>query len=122
MTYGFQSDGLLYWHVNLWHPNGVLDTHDPYLSWKLPYIWGMSGDGCLTYPTPSGPVSSIRLENVRDGVEDYDYLALLADARGPELAMQYFRRLVTSMTEYSRDPAALQAVRAEIADQLEAQP
>ena len=120
MTFGQEADGLLYWHVNLWHPNRILDIKDPYLDWKSPYIAGTTGDGCLTYPTPDGPVSSIRLENIRDGIEDYDYLALLADTQGREAAEKAVGRLVKSMTEFSRDPAALEAVRAELADRLEA--
>lgn len=120
MTFGSQADGLLYWHVNLWHPNRIIDTADPYLDWKPTYIARTTGDGCLTYPTPDGPVSSIRLENIRDGIEDYDYLALLADAKGREAAMKLVARLVTSNTDFRRDPAALDAVREEIAKQLEA--
>ena len=119
MTYGFQADGLLFWHVNLWHPNRIIDGSDPYLDWKPACVANMTGDGCLTYPTPAGPVSSIRLENIRDGLEDYDYLALLADAQGYEAAKKYVGRLVKSMTEFTRDPAALTAVRDEIADQIE---
>jgi hypothetical protein len=119
MTYGWEADGLLYWHVNLWHPNGIITSADPYIDWNPVFIAGMTGDGCLMYPTPDGPVSSIRLENIRDGIDDYDYLALLADARGRPAAMRYMERLVKSMTEYSRDPAQLAQVRAEIAEQLE---
>jgi hypothetical protein len=118
MTYGWESDGLLYWHVNLWHPNGIITDKDPYLAWKPAFIAGATGDGCLTYPLPSGPVSSIRLENIRDGVDDYDYLALLAEKHGRPAAMRYVERLVKSMTEYSRDAAQLAAVRGEIAAQL----
>ena len=49
-----------------------------------------NGDGFLVYPGApvgvDGPVSSIRLENAREGVEDYEYLSLLRDlvARGRE--------------------------------------
>ena len=120
MTFGSQADGLLYWHVNLWHPNRIIDTADPYLDWKPTFIAHTTGDGCLTYPAPDGPVSSIRLENIRDGIEDYDYLALLADAKGREAAMKLVSRLVTSNSDFRRDPAALYAVREEIANQIEA--
>ncbi len=119
MTYGFQADGLLFWHVNLWHPNRIIQGDDPYLDWKPACIANMTGDGCLTYPTTSGPVSSIRLENIRDGLEDYDYLAMLADVRGYDVAKSYVDRLVKTMTDFSRDPALLTALRAEIADQIE---
>jgi hypothetical protein len=36
--------------------------------------------GCVVYPGPSGITTSIRLETLRDGVEDYDYLTLLRQA------------------------------------------
>lgn len=120
MTFGYQADGLLYWHVNLWNQNKLLDTTDPYLDWKPACIANMTGDGCLTYPTPAGPVSSIRLENVRDGLEDYDYLSLLADAEGRPAAMACFARLVKTMKEYTCDPAEPYAVREEMAREIEA--
>lgn len=120
MTYGYQADGLLYWHVNAWHPNKVIEGDDPYLAWRAPDMWGMTGDGCLTYPLRDGPVSSIRLEAVRDGLEDYDYLALLADREGRPAAEAYVAKLVTSLTEFNRDPAALARVRQAIAERLEA--
>jgi hypothetical protein len=120
MSFGYQADGLLFWHVNFWQPNRVIDGSELYLDWKPLTVAGMTGDGCLTYPATSGPVSSIRLENVRDGLEDYDYLAALADARGHQAARKYVDRLVKSMTSFDRDPTSLSAVRDEIADQLEA--
>ena len=36
--------------------------------------------GCAIYPGPSGLTTSIRWETMRDGVEDYDYLAILRAA------------------------------------------
>ena len=48
-----------------------------------------------------------------------NFATALAEARGKPAAMRYVQRLVKSMTEYSRDPAQLAQVRAEIADQLE---
>ena len=50
-----------------------------------------NGDGYLLYPGTSigvaGPVSTIRLEAARDGVEDYEYLRLLKSQAGdPEAA------------------------------------
>jgi len=38
-----------------------------------------NGDGNLIYPGPESPLSSIRLENIRDGLEDYEYLRLLGE-------------------------------------------
>ncbi len=36
--------------------------------------------GSVVYPGPSGITTSIRLETLRDAIEDYDYLAILRDA------------------------------------------
>ena len=112
MTYGHQADGLLFWHVNCWRNNKVIDWRDPYLSdWQATSIVNMTGDGVLTYPTPDGPVSSIRLENIRDGIEDYDYLSLLADTKGRAAAMAHFSALVRSMTDFSRQATELYRTR-----------
>ncbi len=119
MTWSFKADGLLFWHVNYWGDNKIIDWQEPYLDWKPTCIHGMTGDGVLTYPTPDGPVSSIRLESVRDGIEDYDYLCLLADLKGREAAAKYTSRLVRSMTEYSRKPDDLHKAREEIAAEIE---
>ena len=41
----------------------------------------MNGDGFLVYTGKDGPINSIRWENIRDGIEDYDYLAIFNDRR-----------------------------------------
>ncbi len=50
---------------------------------KYYWIRYPNGDGFLIYPggpiSQEGPVSSIRLENAREGVEDYEYLYRLKD-------------------------------------------
>ena len=121
MTYAERVDGLLFWHVNYWHRNKVIQGDDPYLGdWTSPCVQRMTGDGVLVYPTPTGPVSSIRLENVRDGVEDYDYLSMLTRLKGRETTEEQARQLVRSVTDYSRDPAELYRARSALADEIEA--
>jgi hypothetical protein len=60
----------------------------PQKPWK-PYIIDVNtqkriyknGMGNLIYPGPSGKIyPSLRLENLRDGVEDYEYLATLKNS------------------------------------------
>ena len=111
MTYAFEVDGLLYWHVNYWSHNAPIDGDDPYLSWSPTFIAGMTGDGVLVYPHKEGLISSIRLENVRDGIEDYEVLTLLEKRRGRDAAMAACHTLIDSMTQFSRDPDKLEAVR-----------
>ena len=50
-----------------------------------------NGDGIFVYPGSDGPLSSLRLENFRDGLEDLELLARLAatdPARMETLAKQ----------------------------------
>ena len=76
----YDVDGSLYWSVTYWRQNpweqamSIDHNGGP---------WG-NGDGRLLYPpqpekseTPliEGPVSSIRFENLRDGLEDREYSA-----------------------------------------------
>lgn len=71
-----------------WH-SYIYQTDSPGNSYWVRYP---NGDGFLAYPGSPighpGPVSSVRLEQAREGVEDYEYLYLLkqlvAQARGKD--------------------------------------
>lgn len=60
--------------------------------------------GCAIYPSPDGLCTSIRFETMRDGVEDYDYLAILRDA-------------VAATPDGEADAAAVRAARGLLTDQ-----
>ncbi len=125
MTWKHKLDGILYWSVNWW-------------GWANPWFGGgnfnnlSNGDGNLVYPDPSGtPLSSIRLETLQDGLEDYELFCLLEAARdeigdrNPALAERIHALLevnpavVVSWKEYSRDPQVLLAERVRLMDCLE---
>ncbi|MBE7501037.1 MAG: DUF4091 domain-containing protein [Verrucomicrobiales bacterium] len=96
--YGVQ--GLLIWATLWWHsptayPDSLQDPWEDPMSWVSGYgtpagtrsPWG-NGDGRFLYPprrnpnsatTPAldGPINSVRWENLRDGMEDYEYFWLL---------------------------------------------
>jgi hypothetical protein len=78
------------------------------------------GDGLLIYPGPdSQPLSSLRLEAIRDGLEDYEYLYLLGqqattNAAAATLLNEATQELVTGVTSYSRDPRKLLDLRLRI--------
>ena len=85
--------------------------------------WRMAkatGDGLLMYPGPDGqPISSIRLEAFRDGIEDHAWLVQLAkrapgDARAAALLKEAGESLVTGVTSYDPDPAKLLDLRKRI--------
>jgi len=120
MTYRYQSDGLLYWHVNLWPDAPPLKTGDTFLpTWRAENCNGMLGDGQLLYPCEDGPVPSIRLANIRDGIEDYEWLALLERRAGRTAAETVAAELIRGMADFERAPEALRKTRMKLADALE---
>ena len=114
-TFRHKADGLLYWHVNAWTDKFYFDESLCYqTAFKLNSIEEMPGDGQLLYPGAGGPLPSIRLANIRDGSEDYDYLAMYG-----EKGRDSCKKLAPSMTKFSRDPRQLRAFRRQIAEALE---
>ena len=99
------------------------NTKDP---WTDLFEFGGNGDGTLFYPgTPSRPgftrhqpVVSLRLEHLRDGLEDYEYLRLLDSAGEGEFARQAARRLARSGYEVETDPKQWEQVRREMTARL----
>lgn len=117
--------GMHYWNINYCEPK-----QDP---WRdLLDITPVNGDGFLVYPGPDGPVNSIRWECIRDGIEDYDYLALFLAGRrrilasgGQEALLQKAARVndlsevVPSLVTFTRDPEVLLKKRLELGEIIE---
>lgn len=113
-TYMFDVDGLLYWTVNQWY-NGkewrTMDVPQPFGDGRLIY--------CGTKFDVRGPIGTIRLEQVRDGIEDYQYMSMIEEAFGRERALELVNKVTTDLLEYSNDSDLLRAVREEMGDLLE---
>ena len=108
--------GMLYWAVNLWKVS--------YWNQDAPWTGTAYGDGFLIYsgykyglPTP---ISSLRLENIRDGIEDYQMLCMLEDALGEEAADEMIHRITTSVVTFATNDDYIHAVRVLLGDTLEA--
>ena len=80
---------------------------------KFAYLYGFDERQKEYYKEHVLP--SIRLAQVRDGVEDYERLQLAAAKAGAAKADAESRTLIESMTKYTRDPAALRAARTRLA-------
>lgn len=110
--------GLLYWNTTFW------DKANPWESSKTWDSYEAAGDGCLLYPGKpagvDGPVGTLRVANITDGLEDYDYLTLAEEKFGREWVDEKIERVVTSLTEYTGDDELLESVRAEIGEALSA--
>ncbi len=120
-------DGFLYWGVNVWSKknNGApLDlSRGARLAWSINTggtDWpALHGDGVLLYPLRDGPAGSIRLANLRDGLEDYEVLWALGKKRGDLWSARADCEPVTaSLTAFTRDPTVLSAARERIAREL----
>jgi hypothetical protein len=154
-------EGLLVWHLNYWSSSAAYPDRkkpqNPYadpMSWtsgyrtpadqKLP--WG-NGDGRFIYPplaaadasSPApvleGPVDSIRWEQLRDGIEDYEYFCLmrarLAKAK-PGLSKEEYAALSqlllvpkavsSSLTSFAADGTSIETHRRALAQAIESLP
>ncbi len=118
LTYLY-ADGFLYWHVNFWlgdELNAVQDESDTYFPG---WIEHRHGGGVSIYPGHDHILPGIRLANVRDGVEDYEWLQLVEKRLGRATAEGLCHELVTDLTHVVRDPSALRRVRAKAGDMIE---
>jgi len=117
LNYRYQMTGLLYWTSVYWG-----HVKDPWLdqpSFRLAY----NGEGMLFYPSRdagfAGPVLSMRLKQIREGMEDYEYLHLLANKAGRDKAITFAKRIGRTWRDWEKDPAKLLAARAELARTIE---
>jgi len=94
--------------------------------WQDVFEFGGNGDGTLFYPgTPSRlgteehqPVLSLRLKHIRDGLEDFEYLHLLAKLGDTSGAQALARRLTRSGYEIEQDVGQWEHVRQELTTRL----
>jgi hypothetical protein len=100
--------------------------------WKeLVDVTPVNGDGFLVYTDKNGPINSIRWENIRDGIDDYDYLAVFNDRRrkllaqpGHEALLQRaaevynLKDVIPSLVSFTRDPEVLEKKRRAIAEMI----
>ena len=115
-----RTDGFLFWHVNFWARDVWLDESETFFPQWNTHSWlRMPGDGVFLYPGRRHVLSGIRLANVRDGVEDYEWLQLAEARAGVRAVQALVRRVVRSKSDFSRDPAQLRAVRRELGDLIE---
>ncbi|MHB1459351.1 MAG: DUF4091 domain-containing protein, partial [Armatimonadota bacterium] len=122
-AFDYDVEGMLYWAVNLWEfkNNDVLikNTAGPRINWSISPGGNLNGDGILVYPGVDGPIGSIRLENIRDGLEDMELLYATTAKIGKSAVTKLLRRVTTDRTDYSRNPDDITQTRNKIMKQLE---
>ncbi|HPU07863.1 MAG TPA: DUF4091 domain-containing protein [Thermogutta sp.] len=150
-------DGILVWSTNYWtssaaFPDGFQDPYEDPMGYVSGYStpkgvrrhWG-NGDGRFIYPPLSAsvpgktsepviakPVSSIRWEMLREGIEDYEMLWLLRDLlrkKGDRLPAERRKELenllavpptiTTNMTTFAKSPKPIYEHRSKVAEAIE---
>lgn len=108
--------GLLYWSTVYF---GSPDR-DPWVDPGFRVRW--NGEGALFYPGDAvgihGPIASIRLKNLRDGMEDYEYFAILEQLGGKEEVEAIVREAVPTWGTWKQDPETLRQLRAKLAEAI----
>jgi len=146
MTYKYSAGGVLYYAltnygydlVPTYMTKNPTIEDGPYTGWDARVIQSggfVDSDGCLFYPgqTSVGPLPSVRAENIRDGIEDYEYLhqlnslvvlvnrctptdpQKLAWLSNAQTLLAVPSSVVNSISSYTRDPAVLYNYRSQVA-------
>ncbi len=106
--------------------------------WNAESYRGFNGDGRFLYPGDNGPVSTIRLENLTDGLEDYEYFWVLRDLterldrhelgqtatgrallESARMCLAVPESTIASLTKFTTDPRELARIRERVADSIE---
>ncbi|MBR3958094.1 MAG: DUF4091 domain-containing protein, partial [Kiritimatiellae bacterium] len=151
-TWKEKVQGLLIWMTTYWtsdtaYPDAPQNPYEDPMSWVNGYStekgtkrpWG-NGDGRLVYPPLAAanghpaapvlddPVPTIRLEMLSDGIEDYEYFAMLTRRLAkatPEQKAKYEPLLAVptavtkSLTDFTTDPVPIESHRLKLARALE---
>lgn len=123
LNYYCRVERLLYWNLTWWR-----QVDDPYAD-PMTYTSGSdlfaNGDGSLLYPAAprhlSEPAASLRLKMIRDGVEDYEYCALLERRRGRAFVVREIGAVLADLTHFARSPEDISALRLRLGRLLHAE-
>lgn len=132
LNWKYQVKGTLYWGLNVWGKNArsADGKRWPEIPWNINSYANFNGDGQLVYPGPHGTLlSSLRLEAIRDGAEDYEYFYLLHELIGKMETRQpkntalieecrkalAFDDVARDLYHYTEDANVVQAARNRIA-------
>jgi hypothetical protein len=124
-TWGEKFSGILMWETVCW-------SRDPYDAPVCRNSHGVvrsSAEGFYIYPPTEclettgkvfvPPVDSIRFDLIREGIEDYDYFALLKKKNPSSSLLNVPKDVYRSLREYSTDPTPIHRHRRAIATELE---
>jgi hypothetical protein len=112
----YNITGLLYWTT-------ITTVMEPWLNPAFShYGIHFNGGGFLFYPgTPcgiDGPIASIRVKNLRDGMEDYEYFALLENLAGKEIVEKIVSTIAPNWWDFTKEPGKFLTARQKLAEEI----
>ncbi len=133
-TWKERVSGILIWELCHWTTESVYTDRlqNPYedtMNWSKSWrVWN-SGEGRYLYPPTAcfttqdgpvleGPVDSIRLEMLREGIEDYEYFVLLRKQDPTNPLLKVPETVMRSVYDYSTDPSGMETHRLRLARQI----
>jgi hypothetical protein len=115
INYQYDITGLLYWST-------VTTVIEPWYNPAFAHPRHYNGGGFLFYPgVPcgiDGPMISMRLKNLRDGMEDYEYFAILENLTDKKTVKKIIDAVAPNWWDFSKDPNEFFAAREKIAQQI----
>ena len=155
MSYRYHLTGVLVWRANKWNDERCSPPNVLQNIWEDPMTYKSgsgvpigsaaefgNGDGMFFYPPNrnpnqdktkyfTGPVPSIRIEILREGLDDYDYMIMLEhcidNARPDQQSLvkrakqvlNFGEEVFTNDTVYTKDPMVLMKYRQQMGNLLE---
>ncbi len=121
LNYKYDATGYLHWGWNQWN-------EDPYQDVGMHF-----GDGWHVYPVKNGVLNSVRWEQMRNGIQDYEYfwmledkISALKDSLGTGFAWidptqrskEIAGTVVTNLVKHADDPQLLYKAKREVIREL----
>jgi hypothetical protein len=132
VAWRFQYAGWLHWELNVWRNNMAGSKRWPEVPWDPARGGIRNGEVGRIYPGPEvTPLPSVRLENMRDGIEDYDYFWTLNEicrklpdgdprkAAALQLMEESIRSLCSSRGRFERDPERIMGIHEQLGRAIE---
>jgi hypothetical protein len=128
ITWRYDLGGILYWASTFWR-----EVKDP---WLDPVTWKrsecnapLSGEGTLIYPgnlverytgqeNVFGPVSSVRFELLREGLEELELMLMLKESGGESEVDEIVESVCMGIRDFSRNPNAIDEAREKIIKEI----
>ncbi|MBQ2630777.1 MAG: DUF4091 domain-containing protein [Kiritimatiellae bacterium] len=117
-TVKFRPDGFLYYQISIWNSIRPISGENVFTDWNPISYSTLHGDGNLLCCGPDGiPLSTVRFEAFRDGLEDFAYALEYERVTGRKCEVP--PEVCRSIDQYTDDPAVYYSWRDSLAEAIE---